>query len=115
MIKLPLWARVALMFANLIVFCILLLGNKLDSLFPFFIYPVSLIVAWLNCGLSYELLPGKKAIEATKAQMGNTYRTEPGAPNARERAIGYWAWFACWIVAAIGLTAAYHGQYAGYY
>ncbi len=115
MIKLPLWVRVILMFANLIVFCILLLGNNLDGLYPFFIYLIAIGVAWLNCGLSYELLPGKKAIEDTKVAVNYTNATQPNASSLRDRAIGYWTWFGCWIVALLLLTAAYHGQLAGYY
>lgn len=115
MIKLPVWARVVLMFANLILFAILLLGNSLDGLYPFLIYLTAFGIAWLNCGLSYGLLPGKKAIAETKKAQNYHNRTEADAPSAHERAIGYWVWFGCWILALALLTAGYHGQLAGYY
>lgn len=115
MIKLPTWASVVLAFATYLVFFLLVLGNKLDFLYPFFIYPLAIVVGWLVSGFTYGLLPGKKAIDETKRVKNFNNSTEADAPSAHDRAMGYWKWVACCLVIPLLVTIGYHLQLAGYW
>lgn len=114
-VKLPLGVRVVLIFVICGLFCFFLFSNRLDFLYPVLIYLIDLPIAIAVCGLSYDILPGKKAIEATKEATKYTNVTQPGGTSLKQRAIGYWAWFACCLGAGLILTIVYHFQLAGYF
>jgi hypothetical protein len=114
-LNLPTWLAVVLTFATLGGYSLLLLGNKLDGLFPIVIYFISIGVSWLMTGFTYGVLPGVKAYRATLKQMQITKAVEPDAPTARDIAIGYWKWFGCMIILPLLITIGYHFQLAGYW
>lgn len=112
-LNLPTWLAVVLWFAIPGVYFLLLLGNKLDGLYPLFIYPLAGVVSWVMCGVSYGVLPSVKAYRASLNL--STRAPEPGADSNQQKAFGYWKWYACCIILPLIVTIGYHFQWAGYF
>ena len=114
-LNLPTWAAVVIWLGSFGVYAGLLLGNALDGLFPFFIYLFCAGISWIMCGASYGVLPSVKAYRETLKQLGNTYRPEADAASNRDKALGYWKWYAWCIALPLLVTIGYHLQVAGYW
>lgn len=114
-LKLPTWLAAILWLAIPGIYALLLLGNKLDSLYPFIIYLICAAVSWIMCGVSYGVLPSVKTFRELQQQAKIGSRPEPGADSNAEKAFGYVKWYACCIILPLIITIAYHFQLAGYF
>jgi hypothetical protein len=100
-VNIPFPLRVLLVFIVAGLYAYLLLDDHLNWLYPIIIYPVALVIGLLVGGLSYGVLPGKKAIVAAKEHLKYTTSTQANASTPRSRAIGYGIWLACCAAGAL--------------